>query len=382
MRIALNELGGANWTGGVTYRRNLSKALKLFAPEIELFQLVSDSDKNGKQENKVINKLAAGNLVQKKINAVSKRILKTDIQIQRSLRNENIDIFFPSYLSAGKNTASIYWIPDFQFMHLPHMFSKQVVEGYNKKLPKYFENVPLVVVSSEDAQNDFKEFASAYVHKTRVMRFVAHAPKGLYDIDPKSVLSTYNLPEGFIYLPNQFWAHKNHLVVFRAMKILKEKGIRPFVVMTGNPVDVRNPMYLANILQKISEWGIRDQVALLGLIPHDHVYHLIRQSKFVLNPSLFEGWSTIVEECKSVGKRMLLSNLGVHLEQNPPQSSYFDPHDPNDLAKKLETAWNKIPSGPDLEMEAVAREALPERTKVFAQTFLSICKEAIDIIRN
>ena len=35
MKIAINELGGSEWTGGVTYRRNLIKALCSHPEKIE-----------------------------------------------------------------------------------------------------------------------------------------------------------------------------------------------------------------------------------------------------------------------------------------------------------------------------------------------------------
>jgi glycosyltransferase involved in cell wall biosynthesis len=41
----------------------------------------------------------------------------------------------------------------------------------------------------------------------------------------------------------------------------------------------------------------------------------MRASTALINPSLFEGWSTTVEEAKSTGTPMILSDLGVHREQ-------------------------------------------------------------------
>jgi len=188
----------------------------------------------------------------------------------------------------------------------------------------------------------------------------------------------YNLPDRFIYLPNQFWKHKNHGVVFKALKVLRAKGLKPFVVMTGNPVDVRNPMYLASLLEEISLMGVRDQVAILGLVPHTMVYILMRNSAFVLNPSFFEGWSTTVEECKSLGKRMILSNLNVHQEQAPAKSSYFNPNSEQDLAEKIEDFWNDGAADIDIELELEARSNYLERSKDFADRFLRIIKEALE----
>ena len=89
-------------------------------------------------------------------------------------------------------------------------------------------------------KNDLKEFYPKYVGKSRIMQFVAHVPENIYDDNPDKVLKQYNIPSKFIYMPNQFWAHKNHLLVFEALSILKEKGVEPFFVLTGNPTDYRN----------------------------------------------------------------------------------------------------------------------------------------------
>ena len=39
-----------------------------------------------------------------------------------------------------------------------------------------------------------------------------------------NILDKYSKDQ-FFYLPNQFWVHKNHLTVFKAVKILLEKNI-------------------------------------------------------------------------------------------------------------------------------------------------------------
>ena len=127
---------------------------------------------------------------------------------------------------------------------------------------------------------------------------------------------------------------------------------------------------------QIAELGLREQFLFVGLVPHEDLYSLIRQSKCVLNPSLFEGWSTTVEESKSVGKRMVLSDLGVHQEQAPPASEYFDRTSPEDLADKMALMWNDVPPGPDVAMEERARAALPDRMIGFANRFIEICDEA------
>lgn len=46
---------------------------------------------------------------------------------------------------------------------------------------------------------------------------------------------------------------------------------------------------------------------MLGLVPRSDVIALMRYSISLINPSFFEGWSTTVEEAKSMGKQIILS---------------------------------------------------------------------------
>jgi len=377
IKIVINELGGAQWTGGITYRNNLLKAIKTKGPTDQIVCLSSNPENSGLDRSfKIIKIQTRFNAIEKILSRVLKSFFDFDYSLYKTTKSEKPDVLFPHSLCIGNNASLIFWIPDFQFVHLPHLYPSGYVEMNRKKLDGYFKKAKIIVVSSEDALKDLKLFLPQHVSKTRVMRFVAHVPERLYLDDPKEAIATYNLPSDFIFLPNQFWIHKNHLAVFEALKLLQEENIFPYIVCTGNPVDVRNPGYLAGMLQKISELGVRNQVAFLGLLPHDHVYSLIRQSKCVLNPSLFEGWSTSVEEAKSVGKRMVLSDLDVHKEQAPAKSLYFERSSTEDLARQLKKAWLEFESGPDLELEKEARSILNDRMKGFANRFFDICEEA------
>ncbi len=380
MKIIINELGGVQWTGGITYRNNLLKAIKLLNRQSEVICLASNPETSWLDNDfKILKIKSFNNIIQTLIGKLLKSFFHFDYSIYNTIKFENPNILFPHSFKVGVNTSLIYWIPDFQFLHLPHLYPPNYIESNKKKLSGYFDRAKIIVVSSEDAFSDLRKFLPQYTSKVRIMRFVAHIPENLYQENPLEVVKLYHLPEHFIFVPNQFWSHKNHLGVFEALSLLKENGIKPFIVCTGNPVDIRNPGFLAEILQKISELGIRDQVAILGLLPHNHVYSLIRQSKCVLNPSHFEGWSTSVEEAKSVGKRMILSDLDVHKEQAPLMSIYFKRNNVQDLAIKIKQAWLSFESGPDFELENNARKCLEIRMKDFANTFFEICNEAYNI---
>ena len=77
----------------------------------------------------------------------------------------------------------------------------------------------------------------------------------------------------------------------------------------------------------------------MGEIPYNDVLQLIKNSVAVINPSFFEGWSSTVEESKSINKLIILSNINVHLEQNPKHAIYFNPKNEIELASVMEKVF-------------------------------------------
>jgi glycosyltransferase involved in cell wall biosynthesis len=386
IKVAIPKIGVSSWTGGLTYQSNLLYALNNFAPNIEIMPVGSDDGNmmTGASWKPLARPtlVLVHRLLPQKIADISYRYYKK-LTGSIELSKNTIDaVFSLGYYNESSDIATLSWIPDFQHVHLPEMFSEEELYTRNNGLKHVANKSTLVVLSSNNALQDFIRFEPENSHKGRVMRFVAHVPVGIYDGDPFNVCKKYEIPERFIYLPNQFWKHKNHLLVLDALYQLKRINKRLFVVCTGNMNDNRNPRYFKHLLEKISSLGLKDQVAILGLIPHEDVYKLIRQSLFILNPSLFEGWSSTVEETKSVGKKILLSDIEVHREQDPPNAVFFNPRDTEDLAVKLKEQWEISIPGPDKHMEDQAKDRLPHRMIEFANTFVSIVKEAMAIVSH
>ena len=73
--------------------------------------------------------------------------------------------------------------------------------------------------------------------------------------------------------------------------------------------------YSDDLVKYVRQNKMSNNVKFLGEIPYSHVLELIKSSIAVINPSFFEGWSSTVEECKSINKTIILSNIDVHLEQ-------------------------------------------------------------------
>ncbi len=360
--ILLPPSSGSSWVGGSYFFDNLKHALNQYAPDIHLIDRPDDLSLGSRKsfsgwKSRFLHKLAPRKWLNQR--------LEHDIDIV--LNDPSWSDTFPS----------IAWIPDFQHLHLPGMFSSSELSATDKIYRDRCQTATRIFVSSLDVEKDLKTFNSQAAAKSKVISFVSHVDPSIYSIDTAQVVQKYGLPKKFIYLPNQFWRHKNHKLVFEALAILKKRGIDAFVVCTGQMSDHRNPDHITDLLKMISNLDIQKQVATLGLIDRPDVPALLRHSICVLNPSLFEGWSTSVEECKSIGKSILCSDIAVHREQAAPEATYFDPYSAESLSDVIAKAWITKTEGPDLALERSACANIRARQKIFAEKFSSLVREVL-----
>lgn len=386
MKIAFTLISGKLWTGGMNYLKNLLYALhKNFSNVVQPILFIGENADLG-EVNSV--KAYLSDVVQDSrftrwsfpwiTRQISTRALDRDYIVEKIFQKHQIDVVFHSGLFGAKfSIPCVNWIADFQHIHMPEFFTRRELKLRDRQFQSFVRMSRRIVVSSECARKDFESFLPAYKHLVEVINFVARILEDVYSYNPLERLDKYGLPEKFFHLPNQFWKHKNHILVVEALKLLKEKRRDIYVVCTGNITDYRNPGYFDLLKKKIAESGVDSQIALLGFVPSDHLYALMRQSIAILNPSLFEGWSTTVEEAKSIGKKVLLSDIPVHREQNPSGGIYFNPTDPEDLAEKMVRVWEETQPGPDFSLEENARSLIHERVRSFAKKYVDVFEKAI-----
>ena len=98
----------------------------------------------------------------------------------------------------------------------------------------------------------------------------------------------------------------------------------------------------------------------------------------VLNPSKSEGWSSTVEQAKSYGKMVLLSNLDVHLEQNPRRKFFFKTNDVKKLTKKLIVLDKKFNLNNELKIVKNELKRSKFEKYNFAEKYIQLIKSLIN----
>lgn len=368
------------WLGGVNYYTNLFHAISMLKEKTFEVYVFQDNPKV------FFNYVKSYNLFRKDIKYVLDKffIKLTSGSFNKKLycikrAEKEFDCFSHCNTPSG-SIPSIGWIPDFQHRRLPEMFSEAELAYRDSSFENIAKLSKIVLLSSNDALSDFVDMFPEYSKKARVLNFVSYIDPNIYNIGTSGeyvskIKQKYNLPDKYFYLPNQFWKHKNHITVFKAVNLLKTQGLNVKVLCSGLTQDYRNKTHFDSLKNYISSNNLNENIKFLGKIDLDEVYYLMRYCVSIINPSLFEGWSSTVEEAKSLGKNIILSNLNVHREQNPPCGVYFDPLDVKQLALLMKNNWLSKSGGPDFELEAAARKSMDRRMLDFATNYKNILFE-------
>lgn len=272
------------------------------------------------------------------------------------------------------NIPTIAWIPDLQHRKLRQYFGffafwKREI-GFRMQV--YAKRH--IILSSLDAAKDFQQFYKLPNERLHVVNF--SVPVHPIKFDFEALLAKYNLPRHFFYLPNQFWQHKNHECVIKALGIAKREGKDIVVAVSGNHEDSRDPDYFPKLLRLIAAESVEENFRVLGMIPYEDVQALMLSATALINPSRFEGWSTTVEEAKSLGVDMLLSDIDVHREQAEQTAHFFAHDEPSQLAEKM----SRLPSI-SIEKRIEDLKETVERSRsfmsLFAMKFTAVVKATV-----
>lgn len=272
---------------------------------------------------------------------------------------------------------TIGWIPDFQHVYLPEFFSAEDLERRNTTYRRLAQRATIVMLSSEAARNDFAAFVPEHANKGRVISFPSLLAFEKLSDDPITTRDKFKLPEKFALVANQFWAHKNHRLVVAALESLHRKGIQIPVVMTGLPADHRDPANnnFSALLQSIASAGLNSQITILGLVPYVDLVNLMRTATLIIQPSRFEGWSTVVQDAVALGRPIVCSDIAVHREQVPKALGFFPTDRPDTLAEILETCWEKLKPGPDKALEQQSLLSERDFSVRHGRSLLGLCAE-------
>jgi glycosyltransferase involved in cell wall biosynthesis len=396
LRVGLVAMGGSNWIAGVQYLHSLLYGNSLLPKEEQAsLRLYLDFGNHCTSDYQEVRMFSAGvhvtdfspaaslplyrNLRRLAFAVVHQRRWPTLPwqYLPRVLRKHGVDVLFTgTSVQRDIGIPQICWIPDFQHVHRADFFSVEERQNRDQQFARTMEEADRVIVSNQCSYADASQLYPETRHKLLMLPFTMYLGRGWRMADAQRVLLKYELPKKFLLFPSQFWKHKNHATLFRAIQLLRERGIDDAVlVCTGFAHDYRFPNHAVELRKFLTTHRLEAAVRVLGLIPRHNQVQLMRAAAAIVQPSLFEGWSAVLEECRSLGKLVFASDIPMHREQQTECVHLFTPTSAEALTDLLTRHWPELTPGPNPELESAAEALYRDRIREFARQFIALCRE-------
>jgi glycosyltransferase involved in cell wall biosynthesis len=325
-----------SWMGGVIYIQNLIRTLEYLEddkkPEITLFYRPGLKKYAEEIEYSYITRIehVFPSLIKRYVNSW---FVRDNVFVSDILGKHDLNAIFPihdfpikSKVAESKKVNLISWFADLQYKHYPSFFSlgQRIFKDFRMFYIK--KNCNNLVLSSESVAKDVYHYYSVPSEKINIFHFVSII--GAYKQDnPDDLKKKYGLPEKYFIVSNQFHRHKNHKIVIEAIHELNQNGFPIHVAFTGKlPFDTKAE-HILELHELIAKYNLKDQITILGLMPRDEQLLLMKHAQAVIQPSFFEGWSTVVEDAMALNVPVIASNLDVNIEQLQEKGIYFNPID-------------------------------------------------------
>lgn len=159
--------------------------------------------------------------------------------------------------------------------------------------------------------------------RERVVKSFFGINEKIFDV-PRNQVKEYDI----IYV-GHFDKHKNHVPLIDALALV-DKNLKVLFVGVDNGLQ-------ASLEVRAKGCGLRN-VLFKTVRNETEVWKLYTKSRIFVSPSLYEGFGMPTIEALALGLPIVLSDIPVFHEVGGDLATYFDPHNPHDIAEKLRTA--------------------------------------------
>lgn len=251
-------------------------------------------------------------------------MLKTLVILANVIKKEHIDIIHTHHRMA----AFYARILKFRFKNLKHIYTAHNVFYNKKRMLKFALKNAFVVACGQTVKENL----------TNYFRIPNKQIKIIYNSIEKPEIFENNK-----YLENK--TNEGSYLIGCIGRLAKQKGIDIFIqaiaiVIKQNPnvigIIVGDGPDREKLENEVSNLGIKNNIVFLGF--QKDVFSIMKQLKFVVLPSRWEGFPLTPIETFSVGKTIIVSDIPNNLEivQDGINGLKFEVNNSDDLANKIQ----------------------------------------------
>lgn len=187
-----------------------------------------------------------------------------------------------------------------------------------------------------DAEIGRKQVVESYcVAPERVHVLHQIAPRYMHaKVIPPDFDRRYQLPDKYLFYPAQFWEHKNHKNLLRAMAGLKGDYPDLKLVLAGGKKNA-----YAAVVDLVHNLGLAEDVVFLGYVPDADMPELYRRARALIMPTYYGPTNIPPLEAFAVGCPVAVSGVYGMPEQVGEAALLFDPNSVEEIADCIRRLW-------------------------------------------
>lgn len=305
-------------------------------------------------------------------------IKKSKIKNIEDTKADLLIIPYPSLMGYFTNLPYILVIHDLQHLHLKKFFTRleRIERWLYYAIPA--RNATAILCDSEFTRKDISSYYGVPIDKVKIMPL--HIPEYIanWEIDVHrltKVKNKYNLPDKFIFYPAQFWHHKNHINLIKAVQKVREKyGTKINIILSGS-----KKQNFENSMNEIKHLELEKQIQYIGFVENEDMPYVYKSSTSLVYASLFDPNGIPIYEAFFMGCPVTSSNVCALPEQVGDAGLMFDPTNVNDMADKLYTIWTNKKLREELIQKGFNR-LNDLSTENYAQKWIDLINESLDDI--
>lgn len=178
--------------------------------------------------------------------------------------------------------------------------------------------------------------------------------------------------EKYIFYPAQFWKHKNHKNLIKAMADLREKGILVNAVFCGSGKNAYH-----EVIDLIKKYQMEEQIVILGYVSNEEMVALYQNARALVMPT-FGGPTNIPQlEAFVLGCPVATSRIYGIPEQVGDAALLFNPDSVAEIAECVRILWTDNEVCNQLREKGYARNCQWGETQ-FRERLQKILEEAYE----
>lgn len=267
------------------------------------------------------------------------------------LRDARIDFVVypqPNRLSFEAGIPYVMAIHDLQHRLQPE-FPEVSCNGEREWREYYFRNgsrfATLLLADSEVGKEDILNVYGSHgvtADRVKVLPFLpaSYLAVEVSERERQRVREAYRLPARYIFYPAQFWPHKNHINIVRAVGLLKQQYrlTIPMVFAGWHSGDIRERVF-RDVMVLAARLGLQDNLRYLGYVADDDMSALYAEAAALVMPTFFGPTNIPVLEAWAYGCPVLTSDIRGIREQVQDAAMLVDPRSSETIADGIYRLW-------------------------------------------